>query len=76
MRDAASLRFISDPDTPFIEVDEAVRSIAGFYEKTRNTLEYGERDFLRQRAIERTLRRLLNFGSSLGLEEQALEVVR
>lgn len=73
---AAGLRFAPDPETPVIEVDEAVRSIAGFYERTRNTLEYGEGDFLRQRAIVRALRRLVHFRPSLPIQEQALECIR
>lgn len=73
---ASGLAHVIDSETPTIDVDEAVRSIAGFYERTRNTLEYGERDFLRQRAIERTLRRMLNFGSSLSHEERATELLR
>lgn len=73
---AFALRHAPDPETPLLEVDEAVRSIAGFYEKTRNTLEYGEGDFLRQRAIVRTLRRSANFGATRGSDEQATEILR
>lgn len=76
VRDAVGLAHFVDSETPTIDVDEAVRSIAGFYERTRNTLEYGERDFLRQRAIERTLKRILNFGSSLAPDDLAGELLR
>lgn len=66
----------ADPETPMIEVDAAIRSIANFYERTRNTLEYGEADMLRRRAIERALRRMLQYGLSEDPEETALEMLR
>ena len=81
IRSARGLQYRGDLDAPLIEVDEAMRTIAGFYERTRNTLEYGEADFLRQRAIERSLRRMLGFGSATlpvraGDEGKALEFLR
>ncbi|MBI4134264.1 MAG: hypothetical protein HY475_02465, partial [Candidatus Terrybacteria bacterium] len=81
IRSARALQYRGDLDAPLIEVDEAMRTIAGFYERTRNTLEYGEADFLRQRAIERSLRRMLGFGSATlpvraGGEGKALEFLR
>lgn len=65
-----------DISVPKIEVDEAIRSIAGFYEKTRNVLEYGEGDFLRQRAIERALKRILNFKIAKDPEALASDLLR
>jgi hypothetical protein len=74
-RQALALRFVPNPETLVIEVDEAIRSLAGLYERTRNTLEYGEADFLRQRAIERSVRRFLSFGTSPS-EHAAFELIR
>lgn len=73
---AATLAPVADSETPRIEVDEAIRSIAGFYERTRNTLEYGEADLLRRRAIERSLRRSIQFGLTEDPRDSAMEMLR
>ena len=73
---AKRLAHVPDPETPVIEVDEAIKSIAKFYEKTRNALEYGEADFLRRRAVERSLRRILSMGTLKDPDGVALDMLR
>jgi len=65
-----------DPDTPVIEVDAAVRAIAGFYEKARGTLEYGEVDLLRRRAVARALRRMLGYGAPVSFDDAATQLLQ
>lgn len=76
MNAALAREDVDDTSAPRIRVDEAMRTIARFYEKTRNTLEYGERDFLLERAIERSLKRLVNFGSQATPTQQGVSLLR
>ena len=61
---------------PLIQVSDAVRSVAGFYERTRNTLEYHDADIVRRIAIERALKRLVIFGGDLGRTSQGERLLK
>ena len=61
---------------PLLQVSDAVRSVAGFYERTRNTLEYHDADIVRRIAIERALKRLVIFGGDLGRAPQGERLLK